>query len=299
MEEKLGRGLSALLGNINEKADSSMKNIEEVSKVKVELIFPNGNQPRRNFDESKLRELADSIALHGVLQPLAVRRRENGYEIIAGERRWRASKLAGLKEVPVHILECDDTQIMTLALIENLQRSDLNPIEEAEAMKNLMMMCECRQEDLGAMLSKSRSYVSNALRLLSLPEQVRELIRNGRLTPGHARSLIGIGNAEEVANLAVANNWNVRQLEAAMKDLKAGASISEIPIRGSDPRTSAGTPIDIGANQEAIDIAVRVAEALKVETKLKITRKGGVFTLTCKSCEELEKLVEKLLTLGE
>lgn len=299
MEEKLGRGLSALLGEVNERSEANEKDIEEASKVNIELVFQNTNQPRRTFDENKLRELADSIALHGVLQPLAVRRRDNGYEIIAGERRWRASKLAGLTEIPVHIVECDDTQIMTLALIENLQRSDLNPIEEAEAMKNLMMMCECRQEDLGTMLSKSRSYVSNALRLLSLPERVRELIRNGRLTPGHARSLIGIGNAEEIADLAVANNWNVRQLETAMKDLKAGAPTSEMPIRGSDPKTSAGTPIDIGADQEAMDIAVRVAEALKVETKLKITRRGGVFTLTCKSCEELEELVEKLLTLGE
>lgn len=296
MEDKLGRGLSALLGdNVEDPKNEQLVS----SKVDIDLVFPNENQPRKMFDEAKLRELAGSISLHGVLQPLAVRRKNNGYEIIAGERRWRASKLAGLKEIPVYIIDCDDTNIMALALIENLQRSDLNPIEEAEAMRNLMITCECRQEDLATMLSKSRSYVTNALRLLSLPDRVRELIRDGRLTAGHARNLIGVQNAEEVADLAVENNWNVRQLEMAMKDIRAGSLISEMPIRGSGSKTSVGTPIDVSADNESIDIAVRVAEALKVETKLKVTRRGGVFTLICKSCEELEELVEKLVSLGE
>ena len=175
MEDKLGRGLSALLG---ENIASNQEEKLVSNKVDINLVFPNKNQPRKMFDADKLRELADSIVLHGVLQPLAVRRKDNGYEIIAGERRWRASKLAGLKEIPVYIVDCDDSNVMTLALIENLQRSDLNPIEEAEAMRNLMITCECRQEDLGTMLSKSRSYVANALRLLSLPPRVRELIRD-------------------------------------------------------------------------------------------------------------------------
>lgn len=298
MEDRLGRGLSALLG---ETVEAGARNEQLVSnKIDIELVFPNENQPRKMFDEAKLQELAGSIALHGVLQPLAVRRKNNGYEIIAGERRWRASKLAGLKEVPVYIVDCDDTKVMTLALIENLQRSDLNPIEEAEAMRNLMITCECRQEDLGTMLSKSRSYVTNALRLLSLPPRVRELIRDGRLTAGHARNLIGVQNAEEVADLAVENNWNVRQLEMAMKDIRASGTVrSEMPIRGADPKTNAGTPIEMEADDESTDIAIRVAEALKVETKLKVTRKGGVFTLICKSCEQLEELVEKLVSLGE
>ncbi len=296
MEDKLGRGLSALLG---ENIASNQEDRPVSNKVDINLVFPNENQPRKMFDEDKLRELAGSIALHGVLQPLAVRRKGNGYEIIAGERRWRASKLAGLKEVPVYIVDCNDSNVMTLALIENLQRSDLNPIEEAEAMRNLMITCECRQEDLGTMLSKSRSYVTNALRLLSLPPRVRELIRDGRLTAGHARNLIGVQNAEEVANLAVENNWNVRQLEMAMKDIKAGSMQPNMPIHGALPKTNAGTPIDMGESSESMDIAIRVAEALKVETKLKVTRKGGVFTLICKSCEELEELVEKLVSLGE
>ena len=296
MEDRLGRGLSALLGEpVTEETSTEMR----TNRVDINLIYPNENQPRKMFDETKINELANSISLHGVLQPIAVRHKGNGYEIVAGERRWRASKLAGLQEIPVYVVDCDDTQTMTLALIENLQRTDLNPIEEAEAMKNLLEMCECRQEDLGTMLSKSRSYISNALRLLSLPAHVRELIRAGRLTAGHARSLIGVGNADEIADLAVENNWTVRQLETAMKDLKAGAHEPEIPIRNPAPKTSAGTAIDMEASSEAMEIAVRVAEALHAETKLKITKQGGVFTIICKSCEELETLVEKFISLGE
>ena len=296
MEQKLGRGLSALLGE-NEASSSSSGMIS--NKIDIDLIIPNENQPRKVFDDDKLRELSGSIALHGVLQPLAVRKKGDKYEIVAGERRWRASKMAGLREVPVYIVDCDDRNIMTLALIENLQRADLNPIEEAEAMKSLMITCECRQEDLATMLAKSRSYVANALRLLSLPPRVRELIREGRLSAGHARSLMGIGNAEEVADLAVQNNWNVRQLEMAVKDLKSGASPNPMEVAREYPKTSSGTPIDISADPEAMDLAIRVAEALKVETKLKITRRGGVFTLICKTAEELEELVNKLISLGE
>ena len=207
--------------------------------------------------------------------------------------------MAGLREIPVYIVDCDDSTVMALALIENLQRADLNPIEEAEAMKNLMITCECRQEDVGTMLSKSRSYVANALRLLSLPSRVRDLIRTGRLSASHAKNLVGVQNAEEIADLAVANNWNVRQLEMAMKDLKCGTVSSSMPVVRENPRTSAGTPIDMTADPETIDIAIRVAEALKVETKLKVTRRGGVFTLICKSCEELEDLVNKLVSLGD
>ena len=297
MEEKLGRGLSALLGDLEE---TPAENSANVNKVDIEKIFPNVDQPRKLFDEEKLKELAGSISLHGVLQPIAVRKKDDGYEIVAGERRWRAAKIAGLKEVPIHIVDCDNSDLMALALIENLQRTDLNPIEEAEAMRNLMLTCECRQEDLGVLLSKSRSYVANALRLLALPERVRELIRSGRLTAGHGRHLIGVKNAEEVAGIAAQEGWNVRQLEQAMKDLKVeGKPVDVEQVAAHHAQTGAGTPIDTAADPESMDIAIRVAEALKVETKLKVTKKGGVFTLICKSCEELEELVEKLVSLGE
>jgi ParB family chromosome partitioning protein len=298
MEQKLGRGLSALLGEQEERESQiSAGN----GKLDINLLAPNEEQPRKYFDTEKLKELAGSISLHGVLQPIAVRKKGDKYEIIAGERRWRASKMAGLTEVPVYILDCKDSETITLALIENLQRTDLNPIEEAEAMRYLMMSCECRQEDIAVMLCKSRSYIGNALRLLSLPDRVRELIRSGRLTAGHGRCLIGAQNAEEIAGIAAQEGWNVRQLENSMKDLRVGnktvPSINEIAAR--PVTTSVGTPIYTQQDPEAMEISIRVAEALKVETKLKVTRRGGVFTLICKSCEELEELVEKLVSLGE
>lgn len=298
MEEKLGRGLSALLGDLE--AGNPPANIIS-NKIDIDLIIANKNQPRKEFDEDKLRELAESISLHGVLQPLAVRKKDDHYELIAGERRLRASKMAGLREVPVYIVDCKDSEIMALALIENLQRTDLNPIEEAEALRNLLNTADCRQEDLGILVSKSRSYITNALRLLSLPEKVRGLVKDGKLSAGHARALVGIGNAEEIAGMASRENWSVRQLEGALKDLKSGTvSVPKTEEIGSRPAvTNVGTPIDLNADPEAMDIAIRVAEALKVETKLKITKKGGVFTLVCKSCEELEELVEKLISLGE
>lgn len=296
MEQKLGRGLSALLGETEETKTNIKSNM-----LNIDLIFPNAAQPRKNFDEDKLKELAESIQLHGVLQPITVHEVDGKYEIIAGERRWRAAKLAGLTEIPVHIIKCDNVEKMTLALIENLQRTDLNPIEEAEALENLMRLCECKQNDLGYLVSKSRSYIANSLRLLALPEKVRELIRMGKLTAGHGKILSGVANAEEIAELSVSKGFTVRQLENSLKDLRAGGDINKLynNMPSSTPVTRAGTPIDMQTDPESMDIAIRVAEALHVETKLKITRKGGVFTLICKSCEELENLVEKLVSLKD
>lgn len=298
MEQKLGRGLSALLG---EDEENQVENKPHSNMLSIDLIFPNIAQPRKNFDEEKLKELADSIRLHGVLQPITVREADGKYEIIAGERRWRAAKIAGLTEIPVHIIKCNSVEKMTLALIENLQRTDLNPIEEAEALQNLMSLCECKQNDLAYLVSKSRSYIANSLRLLFLPERVRELIRAGKLTAGHGKILSGISNAEEVAEITVNQGLTVRQLENSIKDLKVGGNINS-PCNAQNsatPITKAGTPIDMQADPESMDIAIRVAEALKVETKLKITRKGGVFTLICRSCEELESLIEKLISLKD
>ncbi len=300
MEQKLGRGLSALLG---ENEEEQVKNNPHSNMVSIDLIFPNPTQPRKNFDEEKLKELADSISLHGVLQPITVREQDGMYEIIAGERRWRASKLAGLTEIPVHIIKCDSIEKMTLGLIENLQRADLNPIEEAEALENLMGLCDCKQNDLGYIVSKSRSYIANSLRLLALPKRVRDLIRQGKLTAGHGKILSGVSNAEEIAEISVDQGLTVRQLENSLKDLRAGGNISNLynnyNMPETPPHTKSGTPIDMQTDPESIDIAIRVAEALNVETKLKITRKGGIFTLICKSCEELENLVEKLLSLKD
>ncbi|MDR1390913.1 MAG: ParB/RepB/Spo0J family partition protein [Holosporales bacterium] len=297
MDSKLGRGLSALFGDAQ--SDPLENSNLVISKLSTKLIFPNENQPRKLFDEEKIRELADSISRHGIIQPLAVKKKGKIYQIVAGERRWRASKLIGLEELPVHVLNCETSEALLLALTENLQRADLNPIEEADAMKMIMLSCECRQDDLSVMLCKSRSYIANALRLLSLPERIRDLIKIGRLTAGHGKCLAGVRNAEEIAGLAVERGWNVRQLEGSMKDLKVGNFASVEDVFAREIKTEAGTPIDIQANPDAMEIAIKVAEALKIKTRLRLTRKGGVFTLTCRSCEELEELVEKFTSLSD
>ncbi|MDR3030992.1 MAG: ParB/RepB/Spo0J family partition protein [Holosporales bacterium] len=296
-QQKLGRGLAALF---NENMEETQEDFS-IGMVDIDLIIPNRDQPRKFFDEEKIQELKSSILQHGILQPLAVRKFGNNYEIIAGERRWRAAKLAGLTKVPVNVISCDDNQALAMSLVENIQRADLNPIEEAEAMKTIIINCECTQSDLSVMIDKSRSYIANALRLLSLPEKVKDLIRSGRLTAGHGKILAGIHNASEIAGLAAENNWNIRQLENSLKDLQVG-NRENFKLPGEEvvvSRTSAGTPIDVSQHPEEFDLSCRIAEALKIETKLKITRNGGVVTLVCRTCEELEELTEKLISLGE
>ncbi len=288
MDNKLGRGLSALLGEIDNGVDRG----GDVGggQVDIDLISPNASQPRKSFDESMINELANSIKTHGVLQPIAVRAHGNSYEIIAGERRWRAAKAAGLRRVPVHIVDCEDSDILAMALVENIQRADLNPIEESEAIRTLLTNCECRQEDLSSIICKSRSYISNAIRLLSLPEEVQVFIREGRLSAGHGRCLVGAQFPLEMAQTAIANGWSVRELEAAMKEWKMGAK-----QEGGDE----WTPLSPNEDPDAAAISERISTVLGVSAKLKITKKGGVLTLSCNSCEALERLTSAILALED
>lgn len=207
----LGKGLDALF--FDNTADAGQGS---VITVRLSQVEPNSSQPRRQFDEAALQELADSIAEHGVLQPIVVRPLESGgYQIIAGERRWRASRLAGLTEVPVIVREADDKVTMELALIENLQREDLNVLEEAEGYRALMDLYGLTQEEAAKRLGKSRPAVANTLRILTLPQPVLELLREARLTAGHARALVGMEEAEatEMARLVVEQGLTVRDIE--------------------------------------------------------------------------------------
>lgn len=280
-QQKLGRGLAAIFGDESE----SQSETEPIGMVDIDLIVPNADQPRKFFDEEKILELKNSIVQHGILQPLAVRKNGNNYEIIAGERRWRAAKLAGLKQVPVNIVSCDDNQALTMSLVENIQRADLNPIEEAEAMRTIMQSSGCTQNDLANMIDKSRSYVTNSLRLLSLPDKIQDLIKIGRLSAGHGKVLAGLQNPNEIAELAMENNWNVRQLESSVRKMQNKESNSETPL----------TTVDVSEESE---IAHRISQSLNLETQLKITKNGGVIKIICKSCEALESLTEKLISLG-
>ena len=217
-ERGLGRGLGALLG------DAALQTQEGGSVLlPIAQVEPGLKQPRKRFDEETLADLAESIRLHGILQPLTVRRLASGYyQIIAGERRWRAAKLAGLREVPAVIVEADDRKVMELGLIENLQREDLNPMEEAMGYQALIEEYGLTQEEAARRVGKSRPAVANALRLMALPDAVRALVEEGKLSAGHARALLSLPRAEEQKKLAqkvVAEGLSVRQTEALAKRL--------------------------------------------------------------------------------
>lgn len=213
----LGKGLDALF------IDNSTEDVKSAVKLGINEIEPNRDQPRKHFDEAALSELADSIALHGVIQPLLVRPiSDGGYQLIAGERRWRASRLAGLTEVPVVIREMTDSEAMELALIENLQREDLNPIEEAEGYKLLMDTYSLTQSEAAERVGKSRPAVANAMRLLSLPKEVLDLIKEGRISSGHGRTLLGLNDNSMMLKLCKEieeKQISVRQLESIIKTL--------------------------------------------------------------------------------
>lgn len=224
----LGKGLNAIFME-NESEDS-----QSTITLKISEIEPNRSQPRKDFDEKSLAELADSISRHGVLQPLLVRPiLGGGYQIVAGERRWRASRMAGLTEVPVVIRELTDEQTMELALIENLQREDLSPIEEAAGYKQLMESFNMTQEDISNVVGKSRSAVANALRLLNLPQEIADMVNSGRISAGHARTLLAFKDAKEMdkaARLVSTQDISVRELEKLAK--RANKALEE---KGAKP----------------------------------------------------------------
>lgn len=207
----LGRGLNALISEANAETGNEPEAVLSISE-----IVRNPNQPRKTFDEDKLAELADSIRQNGVLQPILVRRKGQKYEIVAGERRFQASKLAGLKEIPAVVREIDDDKVFQLALIENLQRSDLSPIEEAKGYKQLLTSRSLTQEELAKILSKSRSAIANTLRLMDLPVEVQHMMEQGLLTAGHARAILAVPSEEgriKLAKKVVTENLTVRQTE--------------------------------------------------------------------------------------
>lgn len=215
----LGRGLGALLGDDVMKTESSGSLSLPISQVET-----CSSQPRKRFDDESLQELADSISQHGIIQPLTVRKLSSGYyQIIAGERRWRAARLAGLQEVPVIVIEADDRKAAELAMIENLQREDLNPMEEAAGFQSLIESYHMTQEEAAQRVGKSRSAVTNALRLLGLTPSVRKLVEEGKLSAGHARTLVPLSPSlqESAANAIVSGGLSVRQTEALVKRLSA------------------------------------------------------------------------------
>jgi ParB family chromosome partitioning protein len=258
----LGRGLSALMADVHLAGPEQMASGRKAEMfVPVEKLEPNPQQPRLDFRQDELDSLADSIRQKGVIQPLIVRRKpgRDAYEIVAGERRWRAAQLAQLHEIPVIVRDLDDTEVLEVAIIENIQRADLNSIEEALGFRQLMTRFGHTQEKLAEALSKSRSHVANLLRLLTLPADVQDLVRDGSLSAGHARALIGSPKAAELAAQIVAKGLSVREVERLMKAQDTAKPSSAKASRGAekdaDTRALEG---DLSAN---LKMPVRIEHA--------------------------------------
>lgn len=279
----LGRGLGAL---VSEAQYESGNNADE-TKVPIEDIVPNPNQPRTHFDESELKELSESICAHGVLQPLLVRKKNNGYEIIAGERRYQASKLAGLVELPVIIKDVDDQEMLALALIENLQRSDLNPVEEARGYRQLIDASGMTQEALSKAVSKSRSAITNSLRLLDLPESVQNLVFEGKLTAGHARAILAVPYEEARVKLAekvVDEGLSVRATE----------KLAPLFSVGETPR--APRPV---APQSFKKAARVLRQVFNTGVKVKSSRGKNKIEIEFKDEEELARILTQIMHVDE
>ncbi|MEZ4358358.1 MAG: ParB/RepB/Spo0J family partition protein [Eubacteriales bacterium] len=274
----LGRGLGALL---NENIEvTTRKKDNEVQEIDVMLIDRQINQPRKFFDENKLKELADSIRLHGIVQPIVVRKDDGRYLIIAGERRYRAARLAGLKTVPVVIRNIDDKEVMELSLIENIQREDLNAVEQAAAIRLLMTDHGMTQEQVSERIGKSRSAVANILRLLTLPSQILELIRSGAISAGHARCLVVV--PDEI------------KLELAQRIVKEGLSVRQIEdfIASQDKKRPVAKPKKEHASKEIIDVQQKIRDALGTKVKIVGKEDKGKIVIEYYSMEQLQGLYD-------
>ena len=281
----LGRGLGALLGDIENESELLHSETEQkgdvVQTVPLSSIDPNRDQPRKEFREESLKELADSIRAVGVIQPIVVTKRGNRYSIIAGERRWRASRMAGLNEVPVIVRDWDEMTRLKAALIENLQRDDLNPVEEALGIRALMDKCELTQEAASGVIGKSRSAIANSLRLLTLPDDVLVLLKDGSLSAGHGRALVSVSpeRQSKLATLTVQQGWSVRQLE------RICAQPEKKPVETPAP---ARRPAELGQLEKM------AREVFGTRVKLDGDENKGKITLSYMSAEDLERIWDVL-----
>lgn len=276
MAKGLGKGINALFPG------EALKDSTQVTRLKTSQLRVNPYQPRKIFDETALQELSESIKEHGILQPIVVRKAGKNHEIVVGERRFRAAKLAGIKEIPAIVKELTDQQMMELAILENLQREDLTPIEEAEAYERLMDALKLTQEQLAFRLAKSRPYIANHLRLLSLPEEVRDMISSHQLTMGHGRALLGIKKKKmipEIAQKTIKEKLNVRQLEAFVQRLNENV-----------PRETISEKKDIFVEEKQSELRDRFG----TNVLIKKNKNKGKIEIEFFSEEDLERILELL-----
>ena len=282
-QKGLGRGLGALLGDFEE----SVSENSPYQLLPIHRVEPKADQPRQDFDEEELQALSESIAVHGVIQPLTVRELNSGYyQIIAGERRWRAARMAGLTEIPAVIVEADDKKAMELALIENLQRQDLNPMEEALGYQTLIQDYGMTQEETASRVGKSRPTVANALRLLALPEDVTEMLRSGKLTAGHARAVLSIKSEKkqlDAARKISALGLSVRQAELLCKNMSKEQEVKEKPVT---------LAVDYVAECEK-SLSKRLGRGVKIVNG----KRKGRFELEFYGQEDLQVLLDALMKI--
>ena len=291
----LGKGLEALFTDVEitvggrrpeYDAEADLKDLaDRVINVDIHRIKPNSSQPRKYFDEEKIEELAKSIELHGVIQPILVREIKDGFEIVAGERRFRAAKKAGLKELPCIVRDLNEEQNMLVALIENMQREDLNPIEEAEGIARMIENFGLTQEEVSRSVGKSRPYITNALRLLKLPEKIKELVITGQISSGHARAIAGLGTIEKqlaIAERCVKNSLSVRELEQLLKT-------------GRDKIRK--KPAKRAKNREITTLEEELKEIFGTKVSIQHGARKGTIEIEYYNREELERLLEMLQSL--
>lgn len=287
-KRRLGRGLAALIGEMDQLPAADLGERPAVNPdrlVPIEFVGRNPRNPRRYFDESELQDLASSIRQHGIVQPVVVRSTaDSRYEIIAGERRWRAAQLAGLTEIPVIIRDVDDRTALEIAIVENVQRSDLNPLEEAMGYELLIADHGYTQNDLGEIIGKSRSHVANSLRLLKLPEPVREMLASGSLSAGHARALIPTSDPVALAKTIVAKGMSVRDAERiAQHDIKAQGD----PSLGQTPRKDE-------KDADTLALERTLSDVLGLDVTVNHKGNGGHLRIAYKTLEQLEEICRLL-----
>ena len=291
----LGRGLDALFADVPVKAPKEtevIKNREDgdekdtVRYVKIHDIMPNANQPRKTFNEEKIEELAASIREHGIIQPIVVRKRSRGYEIVAGERRWRAAIKAELSQVPCLIRNLDDEQNMLIAIIENMQREDLNPIEEAEGLRQMTETFGMTQEQVSRSVGKSRPYITNSMRLLKLPEYIRESIADGRISAGHGRTLIAASDEDMRRSI-----WE--------KMIKEGLSVREAEkLAAGNPGAKKRKPASKRKNPDVVRVEEDLKDIFGTKVSINAAGKKGKIEIEYYSGDELNRLIELLKTLA-
>lgn len=294
----LGKGLEALFSDVeitvgDRRADqvnesSGVDLAGRVMNIDIHKIKPNTGQPRKHFDEEKIEELSKSIEIHGVIQPVLVRTIADGYEIVAGERRFRAARKAGLKELPCIVRELSDEQNMLVALIENMQREDLNPIEEAEGLAKMIENFGLTQEEVSRSVGKSRPYITNALRLLKLPDKIREFVVEGKLSGAHARTLAGLNNLE-------------KQIKAAETSIRENLSVRELEqfVKGEGTAKGKKRPAKRAKNRDLTHLEEELKAVLGTKVSIQHGTRKGKIEIEYYSRDELERLLELLQSLGK